>query len=158
MVAKAFLRHCVFWLDLSKEDFESSVKSMENVECELDNFSLELKKNSSVAALAKFVVSWSTQVSVVRRNLVDRYRDIADEKATVLGYDSAGEDRVEALYDAVVALRQLIYPIVATFIAFLPDDDPTKQQAQLYLDSGLNVVPDAQLQRGCMPVVDEVVS
>ena len=134
------------------------IRSSQEVEVQLDKFSSKLSssKGSSVIALAKFVRAWATAANLVRKELNDRLRDIDDEKASILGYDSANEDRHDAMHDALVSLRQRIYPVVTILACFLTENDPTKHEAQSLLDAGLNLVPDAALQRGCIPEVDEV--
>lgn len=133
------------------------MKSLTEVEGQLDEWSAKLSSgvDASVVALGKFVRAWATGASLVRKDLADRLRDIDDEKASTPGYDWANEDREAAVHDALVALRQRIYPLVTLLIAFMADDDPTKAEAQGFLDRGLNLVPDATLQRGCIPDVDE---
>lgn len=157
VVAKCFVRRRVFWEDIRKENREATIKSLEQVEAQLDDLSSKLASNAdaSVIALAKFVRAWATAASLVRKELADRLRDIDDEKASTLGYDWANEDRESAVYDALISVRQRIYPLVTLLVSILPDDDPTKNEAQSLLDSGLNLMPNAALQRGCIPEVDE---
>ena len=157
VLAKCFVRRRVFWEDIRKESIEGVVKSLVEVESELDWWTTKLAASSdlSVVALTKFVRSWSTATSLVRKELGDRLRDIDDEKSSVPGYDSANEDRHTEVHNALVALRRRVYPLVSALVAFLPDDDPTKDDAQSRLDSGLSLVPDAAIQRGCIPVFDE---
>jgi hypothetical protein len=157
VVAKCFVLRRVFWEDIRKENREAVVQSLAEVESQLDEWSAKLSSgaDASVVALAKFVRAWATGASLVRKQLRDRLRDIDDEKSTTPGYDWANEDRDAAVHDALLALRQRIYPLVTLLIAFLGDDDPTKAEAQDFLDSGLNLVPDAAIQRGCIPDVDE---
>jgi hypothetical protein len=157
VVARCFVRRRVFWEDIRKEDKEAVVKSLAEVESQLDDWSARLSSaaDAPAVALAKFVRAWATGASLVRKQLVDRLRDIDEEKSATLGYDWANEDRYEAVNDALVALRQRVYPLVTLLIGFLGDDDPTKAEAQDYLDLGLNLVPDAAIQRGCIPDVDE---
>ena len=157
VVAKCFVRRRVFWEDIRKERREAVAKSLEQVEAQLDELSSKLTSNTdaSVLALAKFVRAWATAASLVRKGLNDRLRDIDEEKASTPGYDWANEDRESAVHDALVSVRQRIYPLVTLLVSFLTDDDPTKSEAQSLLDSGLNLIPDAALQRACMPEVDE---
>jgi hypothetical protein len=156
-VAKCFVRRRVFWEDFRKEKSEAVMKSLEKVEFQLDEWSAKLSSgtDASVIALAKFVRAWATGTSLVRKQLFDRLRDIDEEKSSTPGYDWANEDREGALHNALVSLRQRVYPLVTLLIAFLSDDDPTKADAQSFLDQGLNLVPDAAFQRGCIPDVDE---
>ena len=158
IVATCFIRRRVFWEDIRKEDRDAVVKSLVEVESDLDDRSSRLASStvSSVTALTKFVRAWANGASLVRKELKDRLRDIDEEKATTLGYDWANEDRYQAMHDALVSLRKQVYPIVGALVAFLPDDDPTKRQAQDLLDRGLNLIPDAALQRGCVPEFDEM--
>jgi hypothetical protein len=157
VVARCFVRRRVFWEDIRKENREAVVQSLTEVEAHLDDWSAKLSSSAdaSPVALAKFVRAWASGASLVRKELVDRLRDIDEEKSSTPGYDWASEDRDAAVHDALVALRQRIYPLVTLLIAFLGDDDPTKAEAQAFLDRGLNLVPDAAIQRGCMPDVDE---
>lgn len=157
VVSKCFVRRRIFWEDIRKENREAVVESLTQVESQLDDWSAKLSSGSdaSVVALAKFVRAWATGASLVRKQLVDRLRDIDEEKSSTPGYDWANEDRDTAVHDALVALRQRIYPLVTLLIAFLGDDDPSKSEAQELLDLGLNLVPDVALQRGCIPDVDE---
>ena len=124
----------------------------------MDDWSSRLASSTvgSVTALTKFVRAWANGASLVRKELNDRLREIDEEKATTLGYDWANEDRSQAIHDALVSLRKQIYPLVSALVAFLLDDDPTKAQAQDLLDRGLNLIPDAALQRGCIPEFDEM--
>ena len=157
VVARCFVRRRVFWEDIRKEDREAVVKSLAEVESQLDEWSARLSSaaDASAVALARFVRAWATGAFLVRKQLVDRLRDIDEEKSSTPGYDWANEDRDEAVNDALVALRQRVYPLVTLLIGFLGDDDPTKAEAQGYLDRGMNLVPDAAIQRGCIPDVDE---
>jgi hypothetical protein len=156
VVARCFVRRRVFWEDIRKENREAVVASLAEVESQLDEWSARLSSapDASAVALSKFVRAWATASSLVRKQLVDRLRDIDEEKSSTPGYDWANEDRDEAVHDTLLALRQRVYPIVTMLIGFLEDDDPTKAQAQGELDRGLNLVPDATIQRGCMPDVD----
>ena len=137
---------------------EGVKKSLAEVESGLDDQAIALASNTdaSVVALAKCVRAWTTATSLVHKQLVDSLRDIDEEKALTLGYDSADDDRRAAVRDALKALRRRIYPLVSLLVAFLDDDDPTKNEAQQCLDSGLNVIPDAALQRECNPYVFKV--
>jgi len=158
VVARCFVRRRVFWEDIRKENREAVVESLAEVESQLDEWSAKLSSavDASAIALVKFVRAWATGASLVRKQLVDRLRDIDEEKSSTPGYDWANEDRDEAVHDALVALRQRVYPLITLLIGFLGDDDPTKAEAQGYLDRGLNLVPDTAIQRGCIPDVDEV--
>ena len=157
VVARCFVRRRVFWEDIRKENREAVVRSLAEVESQLDDWSVKLSSGDgpTVVALAKFVRAWATGVSLVRKQLVDRLRDIDEEKSSTPGYDWANEDRDAAMHDALVLLRQRTYPLVTLLTALLDDDDPTKAEAQGFLDQGLNLVPDAAIQRGCMPDIDE---
>jgi hypothetical protein len=157
LVAQCFVRRRVFWQDIAAEDPTYVLESLEQVESELNQLASQLSASTeqSVLTLARFVRSWATASSLVRKELRDTLSDIAQEKALVLGYDSAGEDRQTALQVALVALRQRVYPLVTILVAFLSDEDPTKGEAQAFLDRGLNLVPDAKIQRESMPEVDE---
>ena len=157
VVARCFVRRRVFWEDIRKENREAVVESLAAVESQLDEWSANLSSatDASAVALAKCVRAWATGASLVRRELVDRLRDIDEEKSSTPGYDWANEDRHAAVHSALVSLRQRIYPLVTLLIGFLGDDDPTKSEAQRYLDIGLNLVPDAAIQRACIPDVDE---
>ena len=156
IVATCFIQRRVFWEDIRKEDHKGVMKSLVEVESNLNQQSLQLATSpvSSVSALTKLVIAWASGASLVRKELEDRLREIDEEKATMLGYDSANEDRHEAIHDALVSLRKRIYPLVNALVAVLADDDPTKVEAQGYLDRGLNLIPDAALQRGCIPEFD----
>jgi len=156
-VSKHFIRRRVFWEDITKENREYALKSLEEAEAELNELSLKLseKKEPLVLGLTKFIRSWASACSLTRKNLKQRLDEIDDEKNNVLGYDSAGEDRAEALRDALIELRKTVYPSVTALIGFLADDDLTKQEAQQKLDYGLNLIADAQLQRESIPEWDE---
>ena len=157
IVAKCFVRRRVFWEDIRKEDRNAVVKSLAEAESDLDEWSSRLASStaSSVVALTKFVRAWANGTSLARKELRDRLREIDEEKATTLGYDWANEDRDQAMHDALVSLRKRIYPLVTVLVALIPDDDPTKAEAQDFLDRGLNLIPDAALQRGCIPEFDK---
>jgi hypothetical protein len=157
VVARHFVRRRVFWEDIAKEQYLAVVKSLEEAEAGLDSSSAELGASGdrAVLGMAKFVRAWATACSLTRKALSDRLRDIDDEKASTPGYDWAGEHRDEALREALISVRQRIYPLVILLVSFLEENDPTRVEAQGHLDRGLNVVPDARLQRGVLPQVDE---
>jgi hypothetical protein len=156
-IAQHFVRRRVFWEDIAGENREYVLKSLEQAQTELDGLSSTIseRKEPSVIALTKFIRSWASACALTCKTLKQRLDEIDEEKGQVLGYDSAGEDRFEALRDALVSLRQTVYPLVTALIGFLPDDDPTKQAAQQKLDEGLSVISDARLQRESIPEWDE---
>ena len=156
VVAKCFVRRRVFWEDLSKEHHEYVVKSLAAVTKELNDLSDKLlsEPNSSVA-LSNLIRDWATGTVLVHKELRERLGEIAEEKASTPGYDSANEDRATELSHTLVSLRQRIYPLVSVLIQLLDDDDPTKGEAQKLWDNGLNSTLDAKLIRGCIPDVDE---
>lgn len=157
LVARHFIRPSVYWIDLEQEIHSEVDNSLKNAEDGLDQIARELSNKSDPAMIGfgKFVRSWATATALVRGQLAHNIKQIAEEKDSVLGYDSAGEDRRTALRDALIELRQSVYPTVIMLVAFLADDDPTKSKAQELLDKGLNIVADAKLQREISPEVDE---
>jgi len=156
-LSRLFVRRRVFWEDIGKEAPDYVLDSLTTAETELDGYvaSLSSNSNDSVAGLAKFIRAWSAACAGTRKPLKQRLDEIDAEKAQVLGYDWAGEDREHALRDALISLRRTVYPLVAALIAFLPDDDPTKTEAQNLWDRGLNEIADATLQRAVLPDFDE---
>lgn len=167
-VAKYFNRRRVFWMDIRKENANAVVKSLKEVESELNEWP-PTPLGNNMAGLERSVIAWATATSLVRRELGDRLHEIARDKASIPGYDSANEDRFAAMHSALVSLRQQIYPLVGALVDFLEDDnDPTKTEAQrilhtkteaqCILDQGLNLIPDAALIRGCIPEVNEATS
>jgi hypothetical protein len=155
LVSKCFVRRRVFWEDVRKEVAAAVESSLQEVEAELNEVTARFATSTDVAmiGIARFVRPWAGATSLVGKKLSDDLRQIREEKASTLGYESAGEDRYEALSDALIGLRQRIYPLLTIIVALLSVDDPTKREAQKYLDSGLSLVPDAALQRGCVPDV-----
>jgi len=155
-VAKCFVRRRVFWEDLRKEHHESVVKSLKEVTAQLNDLVDELlaKPNISVA-LTNLIRQWASEADLVHKELRDRLGEIAEEKASTLGYDTANQDRATEVGNALVSLRQRLYPLVSVLIQLLDDDDPTKKKAQKQWDSGLSFLPNAELIRGCIPDVDE---
>lgn len=157
LIARHFVRRRIYWMDIAKEMPEFGIKSLEEAESGLDEIArdLETKSDPAIIGFAKFVRSWASASSLARKRLRDTVEEIDEEKASVLGYDSAGEDRYNALRDALIELRKTVYPTVTMLVAFLADDDPTKTEARKRLDDGLNIVHDAKLQRETSPQVDE---
>jgi len=156
-LSRLFVRRRVCWQDIAKEIPEDVVESLESAETELDGYvaSLSSISNDTVSGLAKFIRAWSAACAGTRKTLKERLDEIDAEKAQVLGYDSAGEDREKALWSALISLRRTVYPLVIALIGFLPDDDPTKTEAQNLWDRGLNEIADASLQRAVLPEFDE---
>lgn len=156
-VSRLFVRRRVFWEDIAKESPEYVLKSLAAAETDLDAYSTSISSASSdtVAGLSKFIRAWATACGKTHKSLKERLDEIDIEKAQVLGYDWAGEDRQNALRDALVLLRRTVYPLVGALISFLPDEDPTKLEAQFSLDEGLNLISDAALQRSVIPEFDE---
>ncbi|WP_267550788.1 hypothetical protein [Rhizobium rhizogenes] len=157
-LARLFIRRRVYWWDLSKENPTWVVESLVAAETELDGLAKELssKLDPEIRGLAKFIRSWATASHLVSKTLIDQLKDIDDEKASVLGYDSAGEDRQEALNETLIDLRRRIYPTIQMLVAFLDDDDPTKIEAQTCIDKGLNTVANVTLLRDVTPDIDGI--
>src|SRR5437763_601736 len=123
VVAKCFVRRRVFWEDIRKENREAVMKSLVEGESQLDELSTKLSSSAdaSVLALAKFVRAWASAASLVRKDLVDRLREIDEEKASTPAYDWANEDRENAVHEALTSLRQRVYPLVTLLVGFLGD-------------------------------------
>jgi len=156
VLSRHFIRQRVFWEAIDKEQPSYVLTSLASAEAALDTYAATAGDgNDSATGLRKFARAWAAACATTHKQLKERLGEIDAEKAQVLGYDSAGEDRREALHDALISLRRTIYPLVSALIAFLPDDEPTKAQAQAQWDSALNQIPDASLQRSVLPDFDE---
>jgi hypothetical protein len=156
VVSKYFVRRRVFWEDLRKEDPAAVEASLQEVEERLDGVTAQMAASTDalITGIAKFVRAWASSSSKTRKELSDKLREIREEKASTPGYESAGEDRHKALSETLIDLRRRIYPIITMMVALLSVDDPTKSEAQGYLDQGLNLVPNAALQRACTLDID----
>ena len=152
LLATCFVRRRVFWIDIRREDPKWVVKSLVEVESDLDQRMAELATSRDLALteLTKAVREWGTATSHVRKALERELREINDEKATTPGYDTAGMDRRTVVGEALVSLRQRVYPWVYTLASFLPEDDETRQHVQRNLFSGLDEVP-AEITHGSIP-------
>ncbi len=156
VLSKHFIRQRVFWEDIAKEQRDYVLASLATAETALDGYAAASESGSDTATgLRKFVRAWAAACATTRKQLKERLDEIDAEKAQVLGYDSAGEDRREALHDALIALRRTVFPLIAALIALLPDDEPTKAQAQAKWDEAMNQVRDASIQRSILPDFDE---
>lgn len=156
-VSHTFIRRSVYWIDIKKEDISEVITSLTRAEAELDTFSKELGKSedSDNRALRKFVRSVADATHLTRNELEGQAKDIQDQKNYDLGYDSAGEDRVSALGDALLSLRRRSYPTWQMLIDLMPEDDPAKAEAQRLLNTGLDATRDAALMRDVQPELDE---
>lgn len=156
VVAKYFNQRRVFWEDLQKEHHEYVLQSLAEVKEELNTLSGQLSSQTHIpVALTRSVRHWATSVTLVHKELRDQLGCIADEKASVPGYDSAGEDRTTVVSKTLISLRQHIYPLIHILIHFLDDNDPTKVAAKTYWEKGLGHIRDASQMLGCIPDVDE---
>lgn len=157
-VADNFVARRVYWVDIKKESEAWVDDSLTQAEAELSQLSKRLSESAdeTVVALAKFCRAWATETKLVHKTWRDELKRITDEKnADPGGYDSSNSDRADAMHETLVSLRQRIYPMVSVLVAFLDEDDPAKTTAQNLLDAGLNLVPKAVVQRGCVPEIDE---
>ena len=157
IVTLHFIRRQVMWMDIAKEEPQYVLASLETAEKGLDTQLHKLieKAGPDVSALATFVRSWATACALARKDLRRTLDDIDAEKAQILGYDSAGEDRDEALRDALVLLRKTVYPLIYALIEVLPKDDGVRQQALAIWKQGLDFIRDADVQRSAIPDWDE---
>jgi hypothetical protein len=155
VLSQHVIRRRVFWEDISAEHPEKVVESLTAAEAALDGLAASATdRNDAAAALRKFARAWAAACAATRKRLQERLDEIDAEKAQVLGYDFAGEDRQTALRNALVSLRRTIYPLASALIAFLPEDEPTRQQAQEKWDDGMNCIRDAAIQRSVLPDFD----
>lgn len=157
LISRYFIGHQVFWLDLEKEEIERTKTSLLRAKDSLmtEARSLGSKPDPAMVGLARIVRSWAQATDAAYANLQHKLEDIAAEKASVLGYDSANEDRRHAMKETLIELRQTVYPSVQVLTSFLSDDDPTKAKSQQLIDSGLEHLESARLVRDIMPDLDE---
>ena len=157
LIDDCFVRRRVFWQDVRGENPEAVRQSLAEVEFALAERTSHLVSSNDIAVteLAKFSRAWGSATALVRKDLETSLRDIADEKESTPGYDSAGDDRRTVVGEALVGLRQRVYPLVYALISFLPDDDPVKADAEPKLMSGLDFVR-ADIVEGSIPELDEV--
>jgi hypothetical protein len=156
VLSRHFVRQRVFWQDIGKENRDYVLTSLELAETELDRYAEGAGHgNDSAIALGKFARAWAAACATTRKQLKENLDDIDAEKAQILGYDSAGEDRCEALREALVSLRRTVYPLIAALIALLPEDESAKAQAQAKWDEGMDHIQDASIQRSVLPDFDE---
>jgi hypothetical protein len=156
VLSKHFIRQRVFWEDIAKEDRGYVLVSLATAETALDVYAAALESGSDTAiGLQKFVRAWAAGCATTRKQLKESLDKIDAEKAQIIGYDSAGEDRREALEKALIELRCTIFPLIAALIALLPDDEPTKADAQAKWEEGMNKVRDGSIQRSVLPSFDE---
>lgn len=152
-----FVRRQVFWQDIRKENRDDVLKSLTDAESQLDGLKKQLagSKNASALGLVKFLSGWATACSTTAKTLRRSLKEIEEQKAYEIDYESACDDRQKVLGEALVSLRQTVYPLVEALVAFLPEDDSAKKEAQELLNTGLNLMPNAKLLRGCFPQWDE---
>lgn len=157
LVSRYFIGHQVYWLDLRKEDIDRTQSSLLRAKDALmvEALSPGSKLDPAMVGLARAVRSWAQAADQARANLQGKLDDIAAEKASVLGYNSANEDRCLALKETLIELRQTIYPSIQALTSFLSDEDPTKAKAQGLIDKGLERLESVSLARQVMPDLDE---
>lgn len=155
VIAETFIRRRVFWEDATRENLTYCINSLRDAMSELNNFVKEMQKSelSSLVILSQFVRSWSSSASIVYKRLKDDLSDIDQNKGQDFNYDSAHEDRRVALRHALIDLRKRIYPSVQALVEFLPEDDPTRREAQELLDSGAELLESAREIRQIAPIV-----
>ena len=117
--------------------------------------SLGGKSDPAMVGLARVVRSWAQATGDACTSLQRKLEDIAAEKASVLGYDSANEDGGLALKETLVELRQTIYPSVQALTSFLSEDDPTKVKSQQLIDRGLEHLEGVKQAMQTIPELDE---
>lgn len=156
VLSQHFIRRRIFWEDFAAETPQYVLDSLRLAAMKLDDcVGAAQDANDAAVGLRKFARAWAAACVNTRNNLEGRLAEIDAEQAQVLGYDNAGEDTQEALRDALVTLRRTSFPLIAALIAILPDDDPTKKQAQDTWDGAMNQIRDAEIQRSVLPSFDE---
>ena len=99
-----FVHQEMMWLDLPKEDYEDVIKGPGGRQ----RRAIQGRRGTQEGPRPCPPQGWA-DCSLAGLRPAPRpaeshgpYAEIAEEKAQILGYDSAGEDRREALYDALI--------------------------------------------------------
>jgi hypothetical protein len=154
-LTRFFLRKDVLRVDLAAEIYEEVTASLQAIVVGLDEKAAALKAvprpGPERLALARAFTSWASGTLSAKKELDRRWQDIADEKASILGYDSANEDRQAALGDAVLDLRKKTAPLIFALIDMLPDTNPKKQEFQDAWDRANQYVRDESIKRRLTP-------
>ena len=146
-IAHCFVERRVFWERATSENYSYVISSLESVEPSLEAFDRELSNSSDPAAIgnARVVRCWRALTVQARKALTAEIDAINKEKAEDIFYDSAGEDRHNAMVRAVVDLRRQVYPLIRTLMDLTDDTDPIKNLALDRMDSGLEMLSPRQI-------------